>query len=102
MRGSNFLLALLLAAGLAITGCQKPVAKPQYDRPLPQGQLALRKITNPYEIPDFAPACHNLAWMSQAIDNSLNYLNKPSSQKYFPYGQPGDRQQPQLPEEAVE
>jgi len=87
MRDKSVLLALLLAAGLAITGCQKPVAKPQYDRPLPRGQLALRKITNPYEIPDFAPACHNLAWMSQAIDNSLNYLNKPSSQKYFPYGQ---------------
>jgi len=87
MRDKSVLLALLLATGLAITGCQKPVAKPQYDRPLPRGQLALRKITNPYEIPDFAPACHNLAWMSQAIDNSLNYLNKPSSQKYFPYGQ---------------
>lgn len=80
------LLALLIVSGVALTGCQRPAARPQYDRPLPPGQLALRRITDPYEIPDFTPGGYNLAWMSQAIDNSLSYLSKPSSKKYFPYG----------------
>jgi len=80
-----FLSALLLIAAF-ITGCQKPAAKPEYDRPLPPGELALRKITNPYEIPDFTDGCYNMAWTQKAIDNSLNYLSKPSSRQFFPYG----------------
>ncbi len=84
---------ILLAAALtllvfAATGCQRPQARivaPQYDKPLPPGQLALRKITNPAEIPDFTDACHDLSNLSAAIDNSLNYLKKPSSQRFFPY-----------------
>jgi len=75
---------------LTVIGCQKPtahiMAPPQYDKPLAPGQLGLRKITNPALIPDFTDGCHNLANLSEAIDNSLNYLKKPSSQKFFPYG----------------
>jgi membrane-bound lytic murein transglycosylase A len=44
----------------------------------------LRKITNPNEIPDFTMASLNLAGLRDAIDNSLSYLNKPSSQQFFP------------------
>jgi membrane-bound lytic murein transglycosylase A len=77
-------LALLV---LTVVGCQKPrrIVAPQYDRPLAPGQLALRKITNPAELPDFTDACHNLSNLSTAIDNSLDYLKKPSSQQFFPY-----------------
>ncbi len=80
---------LLLLTVIIFSGCQqkpKPVKplQPQYDRPLPPGAHALRKITNPYEIPDFSLACLNTTGLRESIDNSLNYLGKPSSKKYFP------------------
>lgn len=86
MKAKVSLSALLLIGTFIITGCQRPVAKPEYDRPLPPGELALRRITNPYEIPDLTEGCYNMAWMGRAIDNSLNYLSKPSSRQFFPYG----------------
>ncbi len=88
MRNKILLSTNLALLVFAAVGCQKPQARifaPQYDRPLAPGQLALRKITNPVDIPDFTDACHNLANLSTAIDNSLNYLKKPSSQRFFPY-----------------
>ncbi|MHC4574783.1 MAG: MltA domain-containing protein [Planctomycetota bacterium] len=85
MKNEVFLAILLLSVNF-ITGCQKPQARPRYDRPLPPGQLALRKITNPHEIPDFTSACYNMARMQTAIDNSLHYLSKASSRKHFPCG----------------
>lgn len=79
-------LASLLAIATLIIGCRtepKPT-KPPYDNPLPPGQAALRKITNPYEIPDFTLACIDLKNLKEAVEHSLTYLNKPSSQRYFP------------------
>jgi membrane-bound lytic murein transglycosylase A len=75
---------------LVVTGCQKQrmqgiVVKPDYDRPLLPGQLALRKITDPTQIPDFTSACRDIAGLREAIDYSLSYLNKPSSRRFFPY-----------------
>jgi membrane-bound lytic murein transglycosylase A len=84
----------MLCAGLA--GCGNPeqvpmnFPKPQvkdYEAQLAPGELALRRITDPAEIPDFAPACANLAGLRDAIALSLNYLSKPSSQRAFPYGE---------------
>ena len=57
-----------------------------YSKPLPPGELALRKITDPADIPDFTGACRDLTNLKEAINNSLNYMKKPSSQKHFPYG----------------
>jgi membrane-bound lytic murein transglycosylase A len=88
MKNRILLSAALAALVFVATGCQKPKARivaPQYDKPLAPGQLALRKITNPADIPDFTDACHDLSNLSVAIDNSLNYLKKPSSQRFFPY-----------------
>jgi membrane-bound lytic murein transglycosylase A len=70
-------------------GCKKPVRvmKPEYDRPLPPGQYALRKITDPAMIPDITFACYEVMDLRQAIDYSLRYLAKSSSQKYFPSGE---------------
>jgi membrane-bound lytic murein transglycosylase A len=62
-----------------------PPEAPQYDRPLPAGQLALRQITDPAELPDFAAACIDTRGLRQAVANSLNYLSKPSSQRAYPY-----------------
>jgi membrane-bound lytic murein transglycosylase A len=66
--------------------CKTPTkeTKIPYDRPLPPGASALRKITNPLEIPDFTLACLNLTDLRQAIDNSRDYLRKPSSKAFFP------------------
>jgi membrane-bound lytic murein transglycosylase A len=89
MKNIILLSITLIATIFTIIGCQKPqariIAPPQYDRPLAPGQLALRKITNPADVPDFTDGCHNLANLSVAIDNSLDYLKKPSSQQYYPY-----------------
>ncbi|MFA6134933.1 MAG: MltA domain-containing protein [Phycisphaerae bacterium] len=79
-----------------ITGCPKKQtgtisegipSTSEYDRQLPPGQLALRKLTDPNDIPDFTVACSNLASLRQAVKNSLDYMNKPSSRHFFPYGE---------------
>ena len=83
-----FVVSLLIISFLA--SCRKPLekeAKMPYDRPLPPGQLALRKITNPLEIPDFSMASLDLTNLRESISNSLNYLNKPSSHRFFPSGE---------------
>ncbi len=84
--------ARLIGAGLLIgavsVGCRtQEEAKTPYDRPLLPGQPALRKITNPHEIPDFTMACLDLADLRTALDNSLNYLRKFSSRRFFPCGE---------------
>jgi membrane-bound lytic murein transglycosylase A len=87
MKTRILLYAVLTAIILTGIGCQKPstVVAPQYDKPLAPGQLALRKITNPAEIPDFTSACNNLTNLSTTIDNSLDYLKKPTSNQFYPY-----------------
>jgi len=81
---------LLLAAGCHL---RKPIFIPppgvekDYDRPLPPGQLALRKITDPNDIPDFSGAMGDVESLKQAIRRSLNYMSKPSSQMFYPYGE---------------
>jgi membrane-bound lytic murein transglycosylase A len=80
-------LGLWLSMALLWAGCQtKPPQVKEYDRPLPPGQLALRKITDPNQIPDFAPGWRDLDGLKTALRSSLNYLSKPSSSQYFPYG----------------
>lgn len=82
----------LLLLLLLTVGCQpkRPAATPQpaidYTQPLPEGQLALRKIS-PAEYPDFSQVLGraNLADLRKSADNSLAYLSRPSSQLRFPY-----------------
>jgi membrane-bound lytic murein transglycosylase A len=81
---------------LAVTGCpKKPIGnltggpelgEPNYDRPLPDGALALRKLGDA-EFPDLTNACADATGLPESIQHSLNYMAKPSSQKAFPYGQ---------------
>lgn len=82
----RIIITVTLAVLIFMTGCQKQAAK-QYDRQLPPGALALRKITNPADIPDFTQGSYSAPGIQRAIDNSLNYLNKPSSKQFFPYGE---------------
>jgi membrane-bound lytic murein transglycosylase A len=85
---NKILLSVLSCLLFYMAGCRAPTppveVKPPYDKPLPEGQSALRKITNPNEIPDFTLACLELNDLSTAVNNSLDYLAKPSSKKYFP------------------
>ncbi|PKN51247.1 MAG: hypothetical protein CVU55_12480 [Deltaproteobacteria bacterium HGW-Deltaproteobacteria-13] len=87
---------LWVIAFLVLAGCHGRLstvvtnysAEPQkdYNRVLPPGELALRKITDPAQIPDYTKACSDLDGLKEAIARSLNYMAKPSSQKYYPYG----------------
>jgi len=84
----RLMLLGVLLSGVVLTGCQtkRTVTKPQYDRPLPPGQLALRRIEDPSKYPDFAGGWRDLDTLKSAIRNSLNYLSKASSKQYYPYG----------------
>ncbi|OXU15465.1 MltA domain-containing protein [Sedimentisphaera salicampi] len=81
------LAILACAAGIMLlfTGC-KTVEKEEidYNAPLLPGEDAFVKITDPAKLPDFRRACRNLYSLEKAIDNSLNYLAKPSSENHFP------------------
>ena len=58
----EILVSASLLIAFVIVGCRsQQEAKTPYDRPLLPGQPALRKITNPHEIPDFTMACLDLA-----------------------------------------
>lgn len=69
-----------------IAGCKTPpvVEEPDYERQLPPGKHALRKITDPAMIPDFTFACYNTLDLRRALDHSLSYMSKTSSRQFFP------------------
>ena len=87
-RKGLWLRGLWMGLILAVGGCRtaKELAAPQYDRQLPPGQYALRKIIDPAMIPDITIACYETADLRRAIDHSLSYLSKPSSKQFFPMG----------------
>ena len=58
----------------------------RYERALPRGQSALRKVTDPARLPDLGAACRDLAGLRKAVGNSLDYLGQPGSRKHFPTG----------------
>ncbi|MCG8404224.1 MAG: MltA domain-containing protein [Phycisphaerales bacterium] len=77
------------------TGCEKPVQplpiksiEKNYDRPLPPGEFALRKVTDPAEYPNFADAWYRAKGLGlrEAVQHSIDYLKAPSSRAYFPVG----------------
>jgi membrane-bound lytic murein transglycosylase A len=57
----------------------------QYDRPLPPGRTALRKIDDPNFYPDFAQGWQDIDSLARAVENSLNYMGKPSSRQFYPH-----------------
>lgn len=82
------LAALALAAG-ALGGCTTKTETKDYTRPLPPGMMALEKITDPMLLPDFRggyPANReDRAALLESVEQSIAYLSKPSSKKYYPY-----------------
>src|SRR5206468_7062382 len=55
-----------------------------YNKELPPGQVALRKIS-PAEYPDFSKCTWNLQVLQPALEHSIDYMNHPSSTRGFPY-----------------
>lgn len=96
---SKHLIVVVFAIGFVAvamqSGCQKP-AEPlpladiqkDYDRPLPPGQFALRLLTDPSMYPNFGEGWYRAKGLGlrRAVEYSINYLNKPSSQHYYPSG----------------
>jgi membrane-bound lytic murein transglycosylase A len=86
--GLPVLIALAVLAGCKQNpGGMEPFKRKEkdYNAQLPPGQLALRKI-DPSKYPDFSRGFYARAGLEDAIRQSLAYLAKPSSQRYFPYG----------------
>jgi membrane-bound lytic murein transglycosylase A len=84
-------IALVLIGCLSVAsgGCRKktppPIgAAPDYAAELPAGMLALRKIP-PEQYPQFSMASNDLSLLRRAIDQSVVYMNAPSSRQFFPY-----------------
>jgi hypothetical protein len=71
----RYLYACLVAAALA--GCSS--TDKDYSRPLPPGKMALEKITDPAQYPDFSKGWGDKETLMASIDYSLAYYEKPSS-----------------------
>src|SRR5262245_20653795 len=91
IKSRRALVILTLACCFADLGCKKPEEplpigniNKDYDRQLPPGQFALRKI-DPSQYPKFGEAWYKAKGMGlrESVDRSINYLHKPSSQKYY-------------------
>jgi membrane-bound lytic murein transglycosylase A len=77
---TRIVLAAVLVCSL-LPACRSK----DYSRPLPPGQVALRKITDPARLPDFRPAFGDSAGLVESIAESRRYFGSPSSKKFFPY-----------------
>ena len=80
------LFTLVLFACLLFVGCKtaQEIEAPEYDKQLPPGAHALRRITDPAMFPDMTFACYELQDLEEGIFNSLSYMSKPSSKQFFP------------------
>ena len=82
----KILLVLPLSVCLLFVGCKtaQEIEAPQYDKPLPPGAYALRKIIDPSMYPNMTFACYELKDLREGIFSSLSYMSKPSSKQFFP------------------
>lgn len=80
------LRALLVVAVSAafLTGCKSKPKKLDFLGELPDGEVALRKLS-PDEYPDFSVNMTDPDALIRSCDMSISYLQKPSSRKYYPY-----------------
>ncbi|MFW6058773.1 MAG: MltA domain-containing protein [Phycisphaeraceae bacterium] len=80
MRGMTLALAGLL---LVLPACQQ--AKPDYNRPLPPGQGALRLLRDPAQWPDLRTAYEARdRELEAALGRSIAWFDRPSTQGFFP------------------
>ena len=82
---------VLSSLALSVTGCPPrkpppiPVDNKNYNKTLPPGQLALVKI-GPEQYPDFGAGYVHRTGLEEAAMYSLEYMSRPSSKKFYPYG----------------
>ena len=82
------LLSLPLITGcdlLSVLPTESTPIQPDYGRPLPPGEMALEKVTDPALYPDFGAGFGERESLLAAIDGTLEYFAKPSSEQWFPY-----------------
>jgi len=90
--------AVILTAALCgilnpLVGCRStapepaPVTvRPDYDRQLPAGHRALRRVTDPASMPDLLTAMRAAdALLIESLDQSLRWFAAPSSRQHFPF-----------------
>lgn len=87
---SPFLLLPLLAACEIFpveptSRTPRPVEEPDWGEPLPPGEMALEKVEDMALWPDFGAGFGEKESLLRAIDATLEYFAKPSSQMWFPY-----------------
>jgi len=87
-------LTIWFVLGLALAGCsqekvgEEPATRsgPDYSRPLPPGEKALRLIDDPSRWPDLAAAYRDAdVFLLESIDQSMKWFRAPSSRQFFPF-----------------
>lgn len=83
-------LALVATVLLATISCRHTTPQPddRYTRALPDGAYALTRVTDPRELPNLRYLAPIDADLIGALDQSISYFQKPSSQQHFPYELP--------------
>jgi membrane-bound lytic murein transglycosylase A len=79
---------VLMICLTTLTGCKKAplVEEPDYSRMLPPGQSALRKITDPAQLPDLKAAFERKDKnLDAALAHSLAWFAKPSTKQFYPF-----------------
>jgi membrane-bound lytic murein transglycosylase A len=84
--------ALAVTLILAASGCaeEEVALEPEqkdYWKQLPPGEMALVKLTDPAQFPDFSEGYHRRKGLKRAAMYSLQYLDKNSSQQFYPYSE---------------
>lgn len=81
-------MAALLAGSWSCASYTPPAESGErdYARQLPPGELGLVPLPAEEPAPDFSIGWHERGRLSEAVQYSLDYLSKPSSKGFFPYG----------------
>jgi membrane-bound lytic murein transglycosylase A len=83
LAGTACIFILFITACVTPEPPPEPPAKPDYSRPLEPGERALLKVARS-DYPNFSMAFRDREKLLQAVDESIAYMNKPSSRMYFP------------------
>lgn len=88
---TRYLAVALVGASLFLVGgCAKKLAtvidkSEDVNKELPPGEFGLEKL-DPKDYPDMRQAWADRSGLERAIDKSLQYMNSPSSKRFFPSG----------------
>ncbi|MFH1998165.1 MAG: MltA domain-containing protein, partial [Planctomycetota bacterium] len=76
-------VVVLLSSCMSPEPAPEPLPTPDYSRPLEPGEKALVKIPRS-EYPDLKKGFLQKEALGHALDESIDYMNKPSSRTHFP------------------